>query len=139
VNSRQPMMARIAGSTTMEDTSMSSTEFLRDTDGNMVAQVSVDDSRYTIRDIYGNLLGWYDEDTRWTRDRYSHPVGGTGANISEVTQRTAIRCRPYAYANPAAPVEKSTSPDSEFAILWTPWLVQCSNTHPQLVCAVALR
>jgi hypothetical protein len=58
-----------------ENTSMSSTEFLRDKYGNMVAQVSVQDSRLMIRDKYGNLLGWYDQDTDWTRDKYGNPVG----------------------------------------------------------------
>ena len=55
MNSRQPIMAKMAGSMTKENTSMSNTECLRDKHGNMVAQVSVDGSRHTIRDKYGKL------------------------------------------------------------------------------------
>jgi hypothetical protein len=80
-------------------TSTGRLEFLRDKYGNIVARVSFIDSRCTNPDKYGNLLGWYDEDTGWTRDGYGNPVGRSDLLTTLLDQRRqdcvpVVRLRP---------------------------------------------
>ena len=54
---------------------MDHTETLRDKYGERLGEFVVHGSRCELRDRYGYLLGWYDLETNWTRDKYGNPIG----------------------------------------------------------------